>query len=68
MHLEHLHEVPLDVLAHLLLRLRARERNVALLQERRDVPLRDLRLRLHAVLHLAEPLRREPQLGLPWRG
>ena len=64
MHLHRLKQITLDILSEELLRLCPRERDIPLLEEGRDVPLRDLRLRVHPVLQLPEPLRGEPQLGL----
>ena len=63
-HLQGLHEIAFDVVPHQLLCLCSRQRDVALLQEGRDVPLRDLCLRVHPVLQLAQSLGSEPHLGL----
>ena len=63
-HLQRLQQVAPHVLPHQFLRLCPRERDIPLLEEGRDVPLRDLRLRVHPVLQLPEPLRGEAQLGL----
>ncbi len=64
MHLQRLQQIALHVLPHQLLGLRPRECNVSLLQERRDVSLCYLSLRVHPVLQLPQPLSRQPELGL----
>ena len=64
MHLQSLQQVTLDVLPDQLLRLRTRERNIALVEERSNVSLCNLGLGIHPVLQLPQPLGREPQLGL----
>jgi hypothetical protein len=64
MHLERLKHVATHVRAHELERLRARERDRAAREQRRDVAPGDLALGVLRALQLPEPLRRQPQLRL----
>lgn len=59
LHLQRLQKFSIDIVAYGLLRLGTSERDVALLEEDRDVPSCNLPRRVQLVLDLAEPLSRE---------